>query len=465
MKYRLKKQYKLGITDNCNYILSNSNHKCVYLNPYAAFAISRLIQGWTVDELSELLSSINKVPLEASCRTLKAIIKKLGAYLEPMQEEEPACAAPDGGVQDEMLIMRQSRHFVCPVSKKEVPRKMKFYLTDYCSRRCVYCFAGAKYTEEWVDASEFLSVSRFEEIIKEAAEIGVSNIEISGGDPFIIKDIDKYLKVMIDFFPYEWGTSTKSFISKEMARKLAECGLEEMQVSIDSYNPDTVNRLLGVPNAFEEEILTIRNLQEAGIRVVTKTVITSYNIHEVPETVRYLASLGVRHMRFSYYYISANRHSDSLYPSNEQIALLNSKIPELSAFLKSNGITADLAAHEIYDESYRGERVICGGFTESMSVRYDGGVIFCDSLNHCDYFVAGNLKEQGIVEAWNSRRAEDMNNPQYFKEKYKGTKCYTCNIFDNCFYRRCYVRAYQRYGSYFEVDPACPFGDENYIIR
>ncbi len=465
MKYRLRSQYKLGIADGCNYILSIRDDKCVYLNPYAAFVVNRLIQGWTVNKLSELLSSINNASMQDSCHTLEAILKKLDVYLEPASDEEDIHVRSDEDNLDEILIMRQSRHFLCPVIKEKVPRKLKFYLTDYCTRRCVYCFAGAKYTEEQVDASAFLPVQRFEEIIKEAAAIGVSNIEISGGDPFIVKNIDQYLKVMIDFFPFDWGTSTKSLISKEMACKLAICGLKEMQVSIDSCNPNTVNRLLGVSNAFEEEIATIRNLMDAGIRVVTKTVITSLNILEIPETVRYLVSLGVRHMRFSYYYISANRHSDSLYPSNEQITWLNSKIPQITSFLKSSGAVGDLAHHDIYDESYRGNRVICGGFTGSMSVRYDGAVLFCDSLNHCDYFVAGNLKEQGIAAVWNSQKAKELNDPKHFKEKYRGTKCYTCNIFNNCFYKRCYVRSFQRYGNYFDVDPACPFGDENYIVR
>ena len=59
----------------------------------------------------------------------------------------------------------------------------------------------------------------------------------------------------------------------------------------------------------------------------------------------------------------------------------------------------------------------------------------------------------------------NFNNPEFFKDKYKGTKCYSCKVFNNCFFRRCYVRSYQKYGKYFEVDPACPFGEDNYIVR
>lgn len=460
MMYRLKKQYKLGVADDCNYILSDRNEKCVYINPYVAFVLNRLLHGYSTEDVAGILSNINNSTLDEARTSVLKIINTLNSYLELSSEQTSNIKNSD-----ELAILKRSKNFVCPITKDNIPKKIKFYLTDFCPRRCVYCFAGAKYTNELIENTDFLSVDRFEEIIKEAAEIGVSNIEVSGGDPFVIKNIDEYLKVMIEHFPYEWGTSTKAYVSSELADRLSVVGLKEMQVSIDSHVPKTVNKLLGVPNAFEEVVATIKNLQNSGISVTTKSVITSLNIYDIPEMVEFLVKLGVKYLRFSYYYISANRHSDSLYPTNEQFSWLNSKIPSLLAFLKENNVGTDLHTHELYQDSFKGERVICGGFTGSMSVRFDGAVMFCDSLNHCDDFAAGNLKEKGILETWNSQEINNFNNPEFFKDKYKGTKCYSCKVFNNCFFRRCYVRSYQKYGKYFEVDPACPFGEDNYIVR
>ena len=460
MLYKLKKQYKLGEADNCNYILSDRNEKCVYINPYVAFVLNRLCNGYSTEDVVQILSEVSGATLNESRDAISKVISKLNNYIEVAPKKNL-----DVGSNDELVLLKRSKEFVCPITKDEVPKKIKFYLTDYCPRKCVYCFAGAKHTKELIENKTFLSVKRFEEIIKEAARIGVSNIEVSGGDPFVIKNIDEYLKVMIEHFPYEWGTSTKAYISPEMADRLSSVGLKEMQVSIDSHIPDNANKLLGVPDAFEEVVATIKNLQDSGISVTTKSVITSLNIYDIPEMIKFLTKLGVKYLRFSYYYISANRHNDSLYPTNEQFAWLNAKIPSLITFLKENNVGTDLHAHELYEDSFKGERVICGGFTGSMSVRFDGAVMFCDSLNHCDDFAAGNLKEKGILETWNSQEIKNFNNPEFFKEKYKGTKCYSCSVFNNCFFRRCYVRSYQKYGKYFEVDPACPFGEENYIVR
>lgn len=463
-RIRLKRQYKLGAEENCNYILSYTGIRCVFLNPLPAFVLSSILQSENLFEVVEKLSIFFTISEEEAKEQLSNVIEKLSDYLEEDVTDKPRKrfrAENDGE------ILKRSNEFICPIVKAKNPRKIKFYLTDYCPRFCVYCFAGAKYAgRKKHQCDEFLSVNRFKEIIIEAKEFGVTNIEISGGDPFVLDDIYSYLDVMIRYFPYEWGTSTKAHLTMLEARKLAEIGLSEIQVSIDSFRPEVADRMMGVKGAFEEVIDTIKNLQEAGLVVTSKTTITSMNIFDIPELFMHLIAMGIKHIRFSYYYISANRHSDYLYPNNEQFKWLNENMQRPLAYAKENGITTDFYCHEPYDVSQNDKhRLICGGFTETLCVRPDGSVLFCDSLNHCDEFVAGNLKTQGLAELWNSDGVNNMNDPFFFYEKYKGTKCYDCHLYKNCFYKRCYVRTFAKYGKYFDVDPACPFGDSQYIIK
>ena len=461
MNICLKNQYVLGEADNCNYILSKEGIQCVYLNPYAAFVLKMILCNG-IEKTIENISIVNKTDVLTSTKAINKFLDKIKDYICDNDQKDSAQTAD---FSSDIEILSKDNIFRCPLKKSQKPDKMKIYLTDYCNRKCVYCFAGAKYCKGYEPASTFLSPERFKEIIIEAAEIGVNNIEISGGDPFVIPNIEDYLKIMIENFPYEWGTSTKSHIDETRARSLKSVGLKEIQVSIDSCVSTTVNTMLGVQGAFEEEVDTINNLLNAGIKVITKCVITSLNILEIPDTIHFLAGLGIKRMRFSYYYLSANRHSDKLYPTNDQMRWLNEKIPELYSFMENNGIENDLSYATIYDENYQGERVICGGYKGTLCIRYDGEALFCDSLNHCEHFNSGNLKEKGIMEIWNSEIVDDMGKPDFFKEKYKGTKCYECSMFNNCFYRRCYVRTYKYTGHFFDVDPACPYGDAKYVIR
>ena len=465
-KYKLKRQYHLDIVEGGHYIVSYTNVKCAFLNPLAAVMVKNIIAHATLEEVAENVSQIFKINIEDAKNRVQKLMGRLDDFFE-LDFKNDSSQFIEMSIEEGYNTLTKNREYVCPITKEPYPRKLKFYLTDYCPRRCIYCFAGAKYLPAGEKVkTEFLSVERFKEIILEARDIGVPNIEISGGDPFVLDNITDYLKVMIDYFPYDWGTSTKSFISLSEAEKLKAIGLKEMQVSLDSLNPNTADKLMGVKGAYDEVISTINNLMTVGITVVTKATITSQNIYDIPFLFVKLIDMGIKHLRFSYYYISANRHKDMLYPSDDQFKWLNENMIKPLEYAEKMGVTTDYYNHEMYDINKNDtKRVFCGGFVGNMCVRYDGGVLFCDSLNHCDEFIVGNLKEKGILEIWNSKEVSEINDPDHFKEKYKGTKCYTCHMYRNCFYKRCYVRSFTQTGKYFDVDPACPFGDANYIIK
>lgn len=459
--YKLKRQYVLSESDGCNYIMSVFGHKCVYLNPIAALMLNYILKlniNNAIDCISKILN------IDNAKHQVEKLIIKLNEYLqESVDEREEKGINTDESIN----ILNKSREMIKPLQKEEIPESINFYLTKYCPRHCIYCFAGAKYSKKRVKEHEFLSPERFKEVILESEKLGVKKIEISGGDPFAISNVFDYIDIMVKYSTAQWSVSTKAYISKEDATRLKEINLKEIQVSIDTLNEECADKLMGCKGAFKEVIETIDNLLNVGIEVHTNTVITSLNIYDIPNMFNIFVTEGIKYIRFSYYYISGNRHNDQLFPSNEQFAWLNEKMRDLVKKARENGIYTNFEEHEPnIRENNKKNRVLCGGFNSKMAVRWDGCVVFCDSLNYYDEFVVGNLKEKSIMEIWNSKRAKDMSNPSYFHEKYKGTKCYNCHLFNNCFYKRCYVRTLKTYGKLFDMDPACPLNeDKDYILK
>ena len=133
----------------------------------------------------------------------------MNLYIEIDNRERLTTAEPS--MEESLTILKQKKNYKCPIEKSKIPKKIKFYLTDYCPRHCVYCFAGAKFSKEKMINSEFISVKRFKEIIIEASSIGVKEIEISGGDPFVLSNIFDYIDIMIKHFTGVWSVSTKAF--------------------------------------------------------------------------------------------------------------------------------------------------------------------------------------------------------------------------------------------------------------
>ena len=460
----LSPPYKLGFSDNNTYILSLKNEKCAYLSPLAAICLRIILSCPDKASCIEKISSAFSYEKEKAESTYDMLLTRLGEYLE----EE--CCEGRGEIHNYLEPADIEKTAACstvhehPIKKDPVPTKLKFYLTDYCTRRCIYCFAGAAAMHSGVKAGkDFLSPARFRDIIKEAESIGVRTIELSGGDPLLVDDICDYVRIMTEEYSGVWSLSTKSLVTPLKAEKLYEAGLREMQVSLDSHISDHADKMMGSPGAFEEILQTIDNLRSAGIDVYVKAVITSLNADDIPDFYRWICSFGVKGVRSSFYYASANRHSQLLYASNEQIKHLNEVMPIITDGLKAEGFEAQYDAGMIRAVTKTDDRIFCGGYTGSISVRYDGETLFCDSLNHTDIFTSGNLKEKSIMDIWESKRAAAMGDPAGFKERFEGTECYNCGMYENCFYKRCWVRTFNEYGTYFEKDPACPFGPADYI--
>ena len=462
-KYTLKTQYKLGVIDNKNFIIGFTDYKCVFLNPLSAVMVNNIINCKNIDDAINETALILRKDKEEVEPIIFNIIKRLHKYIV-VDEDSNNFLTHDELLRKNIEIIKRSKELINPFPQKPFPTKIKFYLTDYCSRQCVYCFAGAKKIKSDSKLNVFLSKERFKDIIIEADKIGVKNIEISGGDPFILDDIDDYLSIMIKYFHNPWATSTKTYVSKDRARELKEIGLKEIQISIDTFDYSNGDKMMGSINSTKELIESIDNLLSNGIKVNTKAVITSINIRDIPDMVKAQMEMGIKEIRLGTYYLSGNKKANYLIADKESRLWLDNKMKPLIEKAKNDNILLEYTCYDDEEVEDLDIRPFCGGFTEAMSVRYDGGVVFCDSLNHLDEFVAGNLKEQSIMEVWNSKKLKDFSNPAYFKEKYKGTKCEKCNIFDNCFYKRCYVRSFTEYGKYFDMDPACPFGPKDYKL-
>jgi MoaA/NifB/PqqE/SkfB family radical SAM enzyme len=454
MFYRLREQYDISVIDNCVYIISKSGKKCAYLNKNVAIVLLIIVNSCSLKEASERVDFVYKLSFDEAENIVNNIIAKLNIYLTYANDSQKSVEITKDIL--DKIFVSESRHGQF-IKKDEYPKKIKFYLTDYCTRRCIYCFAGAKHIANSIDKvdNKFLSSDRFGVIIKEAEQIGVESIEIAGGDPLLLPNIEEYIRIMSELYSGEWSISTKSFIPEDRVIKLKNAGLKKIQISIDSFDEKIADCMMGCNGAFKEIIQTINCFLKYGIEVSLKAVITSLNIETIPDYFYQAMNIGIKEIRISYYYSSANRHHDSFYPTNEQFIKLNNDMLDVMKKVKANGVYTDFYYHNQVVEAVGDERIYCGGFTSSMAVRYDGKVLFCDSLNHSEDFAIGDMNTQGIMQIWNSKECDERGDPYFYYEKFKGTECYTCSLYNNCFYRRCFVRSYNKYGTYYEKDPAC----------
>lgn len=114
---------------------------------------------------------------------------------------------------------------------------LRISLTDRCNFRCVYCMPalGMKFQPR----DEMLSDDELLRVIGLCAELGFSKLRLTGGEPTIRPHITELVREM-KAFPgiEEVSMTTNALLLGRLAPGLAAAGLDRVNVSIDTLDPD-----------------------------------------------------------------------------------------------------------------------------------------------------------------------------------------------------------------------------------
>ena len=162
---------------------------------------------------------------------------------------------------------------------------LRLAVIDRCNLRCTYCMPGEGLT--WLNKKELLND---EEIIRLAGilvELGIRKIRITGGEPFVRKDILHLLKELSGIPGLDELTlTTNGILTAPFIPKLKEIGIKSLNLSLDTldeYRFHQITRRKGLNQVLE----TLQSLQEHQIKVkINAVVMDGINIDDIFPLVR-----------------------------------------------------------------------------------------------------------------------------------------------------------------------------------
>jgi GTP 3',8-cyclase len=137
---------------------------------------------------------------------------------------------------------------------------LRVSITDRCNERCTYCMPQE--LQEWLPREDILSYEETLRLIRIAAELGVSKVRITGGEPLtrrgvlnLIREIPK-LRGVRDIGLSTNGTLLAREIAPDttMARGLREAGIRSVNISLDTLDREAYSAITGrdfYPQAIE----------------------------------------------------------------------------------------------------------------------------------------------------------------------------------------------------------------------
>jgi len=206
---------------------------------------------------------------------------------------------------------------------------LRISITDRCNFRCSYCMPLDKY--EWIDRHEILT---FEEITRLATlfvQLGVEEIRLTGGEPLLRHGLDQLVRQIADIKGLtDLSLTTNASLLSEQAEGLASAGLNRINVSLDTINPekfremtkrdDLENVIKGLLAAAKSELNPIK---------INSVIQRGVNDDDIADLVEFSRKHGFQ-IRFIEYMDVGNSNnwvSDGMVPKDEILKRINSLFP------------------------------------------------------------------------------------------------------------------------------------------
>lgn len=281
------------------------------------------------------------------------------------------------------------------LQNRNLPNMMSLAVNDACNARCEHCsfFEGVEDPTRTV-----LTTSQMTRLIHEAQDLGVSVLNLVGGEPLlrrdlpeIIRSVDRDLTTTILF--------TNGTLLPQRAASLRSAGLDSVYVSIDSADPERNDRFRGLPGGFDQALKAIDSALHRGFSTGISCTITpeSFRRGEMGRMVELGRRLGV-HEVLLFDAMPSGRYSDraDLVDSQDWIEdMIQAAVPY------NRDPTYPGVLVWAYSAGYRAVGCACG--TSYLYVSPYGDVMSCD-FNHA---VFGNVLDAPLWQIWDSLSTRD----------------------------------------------------------
>lgn len=278
-----------------------------------------------------------------------------------------------------------------------------FFVTGRCNSKCKGCFYLNKLNKKAKDLT-------LDEIKKVSNSIGsVWQLNISGGEPFLHKDLPEICRVFTEnnstkriVIPTN-GLRTKSIISAtRRILELCKCDIR-VTVSIDGTE-ETDYKMRGIKDWFLKAVSTLKKLNQLEkddkrLNVFVGTRITNLNVNNIPALHKILKQLGLgkRHIMFPVRGV-IDRHIRP--PTSTEYAHLIDTTGKNSDALK---VARTSLMRGLLDGKRWPFRCVAG--KRIGVIDHDGGVRLCELLEP-----VGNLRDNryDFYAVWNSKKANEQ---------------------------------------------------------
>jgi PqqA peptide cyclase len=325
------------------------------------------------------------------------------------------------------------------------PLGMLAELTHRCPLGCPYC-SNPLALERREDELDLATWAR---LFREAAELGVLQVHLSGGEPAARHDLVAIAAACHDAGLYCNLITSAIGLTLERLQALVAVGLDHVQISIQDSTAASADHIAGYRGAFARKCAVAAAVVRLNLPLTVNAVVHRGNIDRLGEIVALACNLGASRIEIAHvqYYGWAIKNRALLMPTQAQVERAASAVEELRARHRGD-IIIDTVVPDYYA---RYPKPCVGGWgRRSLNVSPSGRVLPCHAAETIPGLEFWNVQSHPLAEIW-------ANSPAF--NAFRGTAwmkdpCRSCSRREQDF-GGCRCQALALTGDAAAADPVC----------
>ena len=241
---------------------------------------------------------------------------------------------------------------------------LRLAVTDRCNLRCAYCMPAEGL--DWLPRRELMTYEEMYRICSLFVTMGIEKIRITGGEPFVRKDLPAFLKNLSHINGLQELTlTTNGLLTAPLVPELKKTGIKSVNLSLDTLDKKRFIRIAR-RDGLDKVLETLDALLANDIAVkINAVVMANHNIDDIvplvqltktsPVSVRFIEEMpfngGTHNVSLEWNYLRILEHIREHFPGIQKITdaphstSLNYHIP---------GHNADVGIIAAYSRSFCG---------------------------------------------------------------------------------------------------------------
>ncbi|GAA3974794.1 pyrroloquinoline quinone biosynthesis protein PqqE [Actinomadura viridis] len=336
----------------------------------------------------------------------------------------------------------------------EAPWALLAEVTHACPLHCPYCSNPL----ELVRRGAELSTAEWARVFEEAAELGVVQAHLSGGEPLLRRDLEEIAAAARRAGVYTQLVTSGLGLTAARLDALAGAGIDSVQLSLQDARRAGSDLIAG-RDSYTAKERAAEVIRAAGLPFGLNVVLHRHNLDRLREIIELGARWGADRIELAntQFYGWALRNRAALLPTRDQLDRAKATV---AAWRERRDGGPELVW--VMPDYHEGVPKPCmGGWgARSITVGPDGTALPCPAAYAIPDLEPPNVRDRPLAWIWTESAAFNA---------YRGTgwmtgPCRECPRRETDF-GGCRCQAYALTGDAARTDPACSLSPDHHLIR